>query len=110
AKVPHQWLLHINFGYPLLDSGAEFCYDADVTPRDDANSKKIFRKGVNFRRVGPPVHEDATEAVGYLTPRTGSEGNATVAIVNRNVAMGVAVRFNVRQFSRCANWQHWGKH
>ena len=24
--VPHAWLLHINFGYPLLDFGAEFCY------------------------------------------------------------------------------------
>src|SRR5437667_425460 len=34
--VPHAWLLHINFGYPLLDFGAEFCYAEDrVEPLPD---------------------------------------------------------------------------
>ena len=29
TAVPHAWLLHINFGYPLCDAGAEFCYQAE---------------------------------------------------------------------------------
>jgi hypothetical protein len=110
SAAPHAWLLHINFGYPLLDEGAEFCYDGKVEPRGDDNSRKVFRRGKNFRRVGPPVHNDTTEAVAYLYPRAARDGAATVALVNRRLGLGVAIRYNTRQFPRCANWQHWGKH
>ena len=36
--VPHAWLLHINFGYPLVDAGAELCYDsARIEPTERRN-------------------------------------------------------------------------
>ena len=41
--VPHAWLLHINFGYPLVDAGAEFCYDAKVVPMDNSVARERFR-------------------------------------------------------------------
>jgi hypothetical protein len=35
TDAPHAWLLHINLGYPLVDEGAEFCYDSPkVEPKD----------------------------------------------------------------------------
>src|SRR5205807_4458074 len=50
--VPHEWLLHINLGYPLVDAGAEFCYDAmKIEPIDSEPSRQHFRPGVNYKKV-----------------------------------------------------------
>jgi hypothetical protein len=110
--APHAWLLHINFGYPLVDAGAEFCYDSDeVEPTDTDESRARFKPGVNYRRVPDPTeaHRGSRESVAYLRPRpTDRQGNTTVGLVNRRLSLGVAVRYNTRQFPRCVNWQHWG--
>jgi hypothetical protein len=110
--VPHAWLLHINFGYPLVDAGAELCYDSSrVEPTDAEESIARFREGVDFKRILAPQerHRGSTSAVAYLFPRaTDRAGNTTVAIVNRKLRLGVAIRYNIRQFPRCGNWQHFG--
>jgi hypothetical protein len=108
--VPHAWLLHINLGYPLVDAGAEFCYDAlRVDPIDSEPSRKHFRAGVNYKRVPPPLegHRGSDSVVAYLYPRV-RNNLATVGIVNRKLGLGLAIRYNIKDFPRCANWQHWG--
>jgi hypothetical protein len=110
--VPHAWLLHINFGYPLVDEGAELCFNGKVEPRDDEGSKARFRAGVDYRRVpGPsvPTRGDGS-AVAYVTPEIDAKGRATVGIVNAKLELGVAVRYDPRQFPRCGNWQAFAKH
>jgi len=114
TSVPHAWLLHINFGYPLLDQGAEFCYRATrVEPMANHDaSVRYFRVGKNFKRVPAPLkeHDGDGSVVGYLYPKPDDRaGNATVGVVNRKLTLGVAVRYNTRQFGRCVNWQHWGR-
>ena len=110
--VPHAWLLHINFGYPLVDAGAELCYDSPrVEPTDAPESIARFKVGVDYKGILPPQasHRGPTSAVAYLFPRaTDRAGNTTVAIVNRRLWLGVAIRYNVKQFPRCGNWQHFG--
>lgn len=109
--VPHAWLLHINFGYPLVDEGAEFCYDAKVEPLPNPVARERFKPGAPYKRVPAPLdaHRGSTEAVAYLYPRAaGREGRTTVGIVNRKLNLGVAVRYSTKEFPRCANWQHWG--
>ena len=110
--VPHAWLLHINFGYPLVDNGAELCYDSPrVEPTDAPESVARFAKGVDYKRILAPQehHRGPTSAVAYLFPKpTDRAGNTRVAIVNRNLALGVAIHYNTRQFPRCGNWQHFG--
>jgi hypothetical protein len=108
--VPHAWLLHINLGYPLVDAGAEFCYDAvRVDPIDSDASRKHFRAGVNYKRVPPPLeaHRGSESVVAYLYPKA-KNNLATVGIVNRKLGLGLAVRYNTKEFPRCGNWQHWG--
>lgn len=107
--VPHAWLLHINMGYPLVDGGAIFCYDAEVTPLDNAVAKDRFRPGGDAKRVPDPLdaHRGSTEAVAYLRPKA-TNGLATVGIVNPKLGFGLAIDYDTRQFGRCANWQHWG--
>jgi len=112
--APHAWLLHINFGYPLVDAGAELCYDSPrVEPTDAPESAAHFKKGVDYKRIPGPQqrHRGPASAVAYLFPRpTDRAGNTTVAIVNRKLSIGVAIDYNTRQFPRLGNWQHFGPH
>ena len=111
TPAPHAWLLHINFGYPLVDAGAELCYDS---PKVEAKEKPAgvqrFRDGVDPKRVPEPLesHRAGNEAFAYLFPRSDRAGRATVAIVNRRRSLAVAIHYNTREFPRCGNWQHWG--
>ena len=109
--APHAWLLHINFGYPLVDAGAELCYDSRVKPTDAPESAVRFRDGTHYKRIPNPQarHSGSTSAVAYLFPRAADRsGNTAVAIVNRKLQLGVAIHYNIRQFPRCGNWQHFG--
>lgn len=110
--APHAWLLHINFGYPLLDAGAEFCVDTDkVEPRQDSISLARFKDRDGYKRVPPPLkaHRGKTEVFGYLFPRPiDRQGRAMVGIVNRKLGIGVAIHYSTREFGRCGSWQHFG--
>jgi hypothetical protein len=123
--VPHAWLLHINFGYPLVDGGAEFCYDAEVVPLNNPVAQARFvadggggtpgggaagGKLPEYKRVPDPLdaHRGGTEAVAYLYPRAADDGRATVGLVNPELGVGVAVDYDTREFGRCVNWHHWG--
>ena len=112
TDAPHAWLLHINFGYPLVDDGGEFCYDAiKVEPKEVPEALSRFRKGVDPKRIPGPLeaHKGSNESVAYLYPRaTDKSGRTTVGIVNRKLGLGVAVRYGTKEFPRCVNWQHWG--
>jgi hypothetical protein len=112
TDAPHAWLLHINFGYPLVDEGAELCFD---TPRVDGRrggNDQQNLKGSPRERICPgPLesHVGTNELFGYIHPRPiDRSGRATVAIVNRKLGAGVAIHYNTKEFPRCGNWQHWG--
>lgn len=112
TDAPHAWLLHINFGYPLVDEESELCYDSPkVEPKEVPEQVSRFRKGVDPKRVPGPLdsHRGFNESVAYLYPRaTDRSGRTTVGIVNRRLGVGVAIRYSTREFPRCVNWQHWG--
>src|SRR2546423_6762885 len=81
--VPHAWLLHINFGYPLVDAGTELCFDsARVEPTDAPESQARFRAGVDYKRVPDPQegHRGPNSAVAHLYPRAERSGQTAVAI------------------------------
>lgn len=111
TTVPHAWLLHVNFGYPLIDRGAEFCYDAtkvEALP-DHEPSLKHFG-GKNYKKMPDPMkeHSGPDSYVGYLYPRSDRNGHARVGIANPKLNLAVAIDYNTKEFPRCANWQHWG--
>ena len=109
--VPHAWLLHINFGYPLADAGGEFCYNASrIDPTENDPSQKHFREGNDYKRIPGPMesHRGSESFVAYLYPKSDRGGRTVVGIVNRKLLLGVAIRYSTKEFPRCANWQHWG--
>jgi hypothetical protein len=111
---PHAWLLHINLGYPLCDAGAEFCYDSPkVEAVGGEPSEKWFSQENNYKRMPEPLeqHHGPNSFVAYLYPNAKDRaGNTTVGVVNKKLGLGLAIHYNTKQFPRCANWQHWGKH
>jgi hypothetical protein len=112
APAPHAWLLHINFGYPLLDEGSEFCYAAEkVEPRNDPASLAGFANPSQYKKMQPPpASGPVQEIVAYLYPRADEHGDTTVGIVNRKLELGVAVHYNTAEFPRCGNWQNPARH
>lgn len=113
TTVPHAWLLHINLGYPLVDAGAEFCYDAKVEPLPADLSRERFKDAAKYKKVPAPSerYDGSNEEVAYLFPKAQDKsGRTTVGLVNRKLGMGIAIHYSVREFKRCVNWQHFGKH
>ncbi len=111
--VPHQWLLHVNLGYPLIDGGAEFCYDASkVDAQDNAASRAHFKEGINYKQIPNPLdaHHGPESVVAYLYPKPDAQGRATVGVVNAKLGLGFAIHYSTKDFPRCGNWQHWGRH
>jgi hypothetical protein len=111
SEAPHAWLLHINFGFPLIDAGAELCYDATkVEPLDNEPARKRFGDLAKAKKIPAPLdaHRGETSAVAYLFPKPDKQGRATVGIVNKKLGVGVAIRYSTREFPRCGNWQHFG--
>ena len=106
--VPHCWLLHINFGYPLLEPGAStYCYKGPVAPRFDSAA---WFKRKNFRAAPEPqeAHRGTGEVFAYIDPAVDAKGNVLAGVVNRKRGFGVKVEYNRKEYARLGNWQHWG--
>lgn len=103
------WLLHINFGYPLMEPGvSEFCYTGTVIPR--ADSLDWFAEGKPFRRVSKPLahHKGGGEVFAYVDPIADRKGQVLCGIVNRRRKLALSIRYNKKEFPRLGNWQHYG--
>lgn len=116
VAVPHAWLLHFDFGYPLVDEGAEFCFDEQAIepfPGDERSARR-FSTG-DFKRIPKPLPPSGDQTgpkswMGYVSPRAAPDGTTTVGIVNDKVGFGVAIRYDTKDFPRCLNWQHFQQH
>jgi len=103
------WLLHINFGYPLLEPEvSEFCYRGLVMPRTD--SVEWFAEDKPFKRVSRPLpaHRGGGEVFAYIDPAADRRGQVLCGLVNKRLRIAVALTFNKADFPRLGNWQHYG--
>ncbi len=110
----HAWLLHVNFGYPLLDRGSVICFDAArVEAVGGEASIRRFGDLRAARKVPSPLkaHDAETSYLAYLYPKSpGRDRQACVGIVNPRLSLGVAIHYSTREFPRCGCWQHFGRH
>jgi hypothetical protein len=109
TRVPLQWLLHINLGYPLLEpEHSVLCWRGRETAVP--GSEGWYQSSRDFKRVPreQEEHRGAGEACAYIDPQTGDDGWVLAGAVNERLALGLKVEFSLREFSRMVNWQHWG--
>jgi len=107
--VPLCWLLHINFGYPLLEPEAStYCYKGKVTPRPD--SVEWFTRRKDYKSAPPPqdAHRGTGEEFTYIEPDSDADGNVTAGVVNTRRQLALQIGYNTHDYPRLGNWQHWG--
>lgn len=107
-RVPHSWLLHINFGYPLLDAGTELLWSGKIRP---ALGCEGFYKAPNkFKIVPEPLasHKGFGEACAFIAPKANRSKMASAGVVNSRLGLAAEIRWNTREFPELVNWQHWG--
>jgi len=107
-RVPLAWLLHINFGYPLLEPGAStYCYRGAVKA---VRGEEWFREGRDYKSAPKPMesHRGGGEFCGYVEPEANANGQIVSGVVNRDRAFGVRIEHSARDYPRLVNWQHWG--
>ncbi len=104
----HCWLLHLNFGWPLLDRGSRIVYRGPVVPRSD--SVKWFTDPGKYKVAPSPVkaHTGAGEDVAFVDPPADADGLCHVGIVNEKLELGVEVTYPRKNYPRLVNWQHFG--
>lgn len=94
-------LYHCNFGYPLLDEGAEIISPTkSVTPRDE-NS----RAGVDSWHTMPAPVDNQPEQVFIHDLAQDEQGNTFAGIINRRLNLGVKISFNKRNLPQFFQWK-----
>jgi hypothetical protein len=108
-ETPLMILYHFNFGFPLLDEGAEVVGGSvKATPRDDDAAKGL----AEHARFGPPV-AGYREQVFFHDVRADGKGWCQVGLVNRGFSggrgLGVVIRYRQRELPCFTEWKMIGE-
>jgi len=108
TPVRHCWLLHLNFGWPLVDKGSRLVYRGPLTPR--ADSERWFADPARYMVVPGPVqaHRGTGEACAFIDPPADRDGLCHVGVANERLGLAVEVAYPRRRFRRLVNWHHFG--
>lgn len=113
VSADHNWLYHVNLGYPLLDKGAKLIFagtDAVTwqTPRDE--SKKTAKQLTAMKKIPDPLDEHAGngERGVIVNIKRDRQGMAHVGLINPKLELGLVMNYPAEQLPRFANWQHFG--
>ncbi len=102
----HMLLYHCNLGFPLMDENTEI-----ITASEEIVGQTQFAEETiaDHARFAPPQVVDERVYYHRLTPN--EEGYATVAVVNRELAGGIAlaISFSVEHLPFLAQWKMPGK-
>lgn len=101
-QTPHMFLYHINFGWPLVESGTRFIAPI-VSVRWQTPSARTQQ--VSYQRIPEPQASFVEQVYEHeLAPDHG--GSCRVAILNERLEFGVAVEWQAREFPCFFEWLH----
>ena len=110
-EAPLMLLYHLNFGWPLVDEGANILWKGKWKSRGSDSDNEVFNTKNNFRKCPAPLpsHSGAGEAVAFIDIEENLNGNCVCGLFNANLNLAVSIRFKKKQLPWLTNWQHWGK-
>jgi hypothetical protein len=111
TPAPHMLLYHFNFGWPLVDEGAELIWKGECSSRGGEADNFIFNSGNDFKTCKAPMpeHIGNGEAVGNINPFADDEGFCECAIFNPKLDLSLKLKFKKSELPLLTNWQHWGQ-
>ena len=98
---PFMILYHMNFGYPLLDTGSRLLTSSKKIEPANAVAAAELDVCKNFQK--PMLQQD--ERCYFHDFYTDEVGNTEVALVNEELELGVALRFNTKQLPCFTEWK-----
>ncbi len=113
-RVPHHWLYHVNFGYPLIDQGTRLVYrgkadqfwDAPRVPDEMPSAARLDA----LKNVPGPLKEHAGtgERGTILHVSPDRRGLCHVGAINHKLNLALELEYPAACLPRLANWQHFG--
>ncbi|MGG0717984.1 aldose 1-epimerase family protein [Robertmurraya massiliosenegalensis] len=104
-REPLMVLYHFNMGYPLLNENSNLEIPSrQVTPRDEEAEKGLD----SYYKVQQPSPNYA-EQVFYHDLKADSNGDTCVALINEEIELGIALRFNKSQLPNLTQWKQMGE-
>ena len=98
-------LFHFNIGYPLLDEDSILVTPTGkLTPRDP----EALKGEISYHQCQQPT-PDYSEQVFYHNLKSDAQGETCVALINKNLKLGVAIHFNKNQFFNFTQWKQMGE-
>lgn len=109
-RTAHNWLYHVNLGYPLLDEGARLIYRGKTQVWPDSEKTHSTAALNRLKRVPGPLdaHRGNGERGAIVELPADKQGLAHVGLVNRKKNLAFELSFPVAQMPRAANWHHFG--
>lgn len=110
-RVAHNWLYHVNFGWPLLASTSRFVYRGrlDAAWGMDEAPDAATLAAVKRVPADDPAHSGESSRGIILDPAPDAEGRCHVGIVNDRLALAVELAYDLEHLPRLANWQHYSR-
>lgn len=113
TRCSHNWLYHVNVGYPLLDRGSQFIYrgKAEHWQLPNPPARALSDSALNgLKRVGGSLaaHVGSGERGVVVEVKPDREGQCHVGLINRRIGLGLELIYPAEQLPRMANWQHYG--
>lgn len=107
---PHMLLYHCNFGWPLIDEGADIVYRGPCLSRGLPMDDAVFNDRRDFKKCSKPLksHQGTGEGCGFIEAKADKNGICTVGIANHDLSLGLMLKYPKAALPALANWQHWG--
>jgi hypothetical protein len=109
TRVAHNWLYHVNLGYPLVDAGAKLIYRGR-TQYLPVDAKMNDAKLNKLKTVPPPLeeHRGPGERVLIVDNEPDGEGMCHAGLINAKLGLALELVYPSECFPRLVNWQHFG--
>lgn len=110
TPCPHMILYHCNFGWPLVDEGAEIVYKGSSRSRGMDFDNELFNDDHDYKKCLKPLesHRGSGESCGFIDVQPDADGLCRAGLVNRELPLGLVMEYPKKQLPHLANWQHWG--
>jgi len=110
TAIPHMFLYHCNYGWPLIDVGTDIVWKGACRPIGEPLDDEIFASRHNYRKCSAPMpsHRGSGEACGVIDVTADNKGTCSVGFFNRRLGLAVAMKYPKKKLPYLTNWQHWG--